>query len=84
MRLEHLLSGAKVSLRACILRRALRLVLVGYGKNTKDKETMGAGPGWDCVPASGGLAQPARASALQAEGQRFESVILHGAREKAR
>ena len=26
---------------------------------------------------SGGLAQLARASALQAEGQRFESVILH-------
>ena len=25
----------------------------------------------------GGLAQLARASALQAEGQRFESVILH-------
>ena len=26
---------------------------------------------------SGGLAQLARASALQAEGQRFDSVILH-------
>ena len=26
---------------------------------------------------NGGLAQLARASALQAEGQRFESVILH-------
>jgi hypothetical protein len=26
---------------------------------------------------SGGLAQLARASALHAEGQRFESVILH-------
>ena len=33
----------------------------------------------------GGLAQLARASALQAEGQRFESVILHisaGSRER--
>ena len=29
------------------------------------------------VLCSGGLAQLARASALQAEGQRFESVILH-------
>jgi hypothetical protein len=28
---------------------------------------------------NGGLAQLARASALQAEGQRFESVILHRA-----
>ena len=29
------------------------------------------------LPLEGGLAQLARASALQAEGQRFESVILH-------
>ncbi len=29
---------------------------------------------------NGGLAQLARASALQAEGQRFESVILHEAK----
>ena len=29
------------------------------------------------VLCPGGLAQLARASALQAEGQRFESVILH-------
>ena len=37
---------------------------------------------WDYIMAYinhilGGLAQLARASALQAEGQRFESVILH-------
>ena len=30
----------------------------------------------------GGLAQLARAPALQAGGQRFESVILHSLREK--
>ena len=30
-------------------------------------------------PSSGGLAQLARAPALQAGGQRFESVILHHA-----
>ena len=29
------------------------------------------------APATGGLAQLARAPALQAGGQRFESVILH-------
>ena len=32
---------------------------------------------WHCPSFSGGLAQLARASALHAEGQRFESVILH-------
>ena len=32
----------------------------------------------------GGLAQLARASALHAEGQRFESVILHTSREGKR
>ena len=35
--------------------------------------------GWQVY--SGGLAQLARASALQAEGQRFESVILHQEKE---
>ena len=30
-----------------------------------------------CAPVAGGLAQLARAPALQAGGQRFESVILH-------
>ena len=30
---------------------------------------------------NGGLAQLARASALHAEGQRFESVILHSIRD---
>ena len=38
-------------------------------------------PGTTCAGRrpldEGGLAQLARASALQAEGQRFESVILH-------
>ena len=32
----------------------------------------------------GGLAQLARASALHAEGQRFESVILHRALKKVK
>ena len=31
---------------------------------------------------TGGLAQLARASALHAEGQRFESVILHSGKEE--
>ena len=31
----------------------------------------------NCLSVSGGLAQLARAPALQAGGQRFESVILH-------
>ena len=34
------------------------------------------------LAAHGGLAQLARAPALQAGGQRFESVILHGSRRK--
>ena len=34
-----------------------------------------------CYRIYGGLAQLARASALQAEGQRFESVILHQGRK---
>ena len=44
-------------------------VLVGWGRD-----------GTSCTLGYyviGGLAQLARASALQAEGQRFESVILH-------
>ena len=32
---------------------------------------------WDYALGAGGLAQLARAPALQAGGQRFESVILH-------
>ena len=32
---------------------------------------------WDYFASHGGLAQLARAPALQAGGQRFESVILH-------
>ena len=48
------------------------------GVGTREQESLlqdirqGTAP---CRP--GGLAQLARASALQAEGQRFESVILH-------
>ena len=42
---------------------------------------------WQCVSGSslilGGLAQLARAPALQAGGQRFESVILHSVCENA-
>ena len=34
-------------------------------------------PARDCYSSQGGLAQLARAPALQAGGQRFESVILH-------
>ena len=36
-----------------------------------------SGEGASLTPHSGGLAQLARAPALQAGGQRFESVILH-------
>ena len=44
-------------------------VLVGWGQTVRVLVRF--------VLCSGGLAQLARASALQAEGQRFESVILH-------
>ena len=37
----------------------------------------------DAAPETGGLAQLARAPALQAGGQRFESVILHDVRLKS-
>ncbi len=46
------------------------MVRVHAGPRMRD-EVMG-------LSLSGGLAQLARAPALQAGGQRFESVILHG------
>ena len=63
MRLEHLLSGADVSL-VVVFEREMRFFLFSISSCTRNA-------------LYGGLAQLARAPALQAGGQRFESVILH-------
>ena len=74
MRLEHLLSGEDVDewlsfkfRQAAFAARPLlfSVVCTAYGGLPF------------CGGRSGGLAQLARAPALQAGGQRFESVILH-------
>ena len=64
MRLEHLLSGAAFP---------ERLDLKGSGLG-EIRMSLSGPVG---ISPFGGLAQLARASALHAEGQRFESVILH-------
>ena len=69
MRLEHLLSGAR--------RRSVRET-GSHSAGTEAIDTTGAfGSCYSHSIAFGGLAQLARAPALQAGGQRFESVILH-------
>ena len=63
MRLEHLLSGADVLVVACMVCFFILLLAAFLGTTRR--------------LFYGGLAQLARAPALQAGGQRFESVILH-------
>ena len=57
-------------------------VLIENGKlKVENDKSLRLGPSFFLILSSqffeGGLAQLARASALHAEGQRFESVILH-------
>ena len=64
MRLEHLLSGADV--------------FFSYFRSVVQERGLSFFPSsCACAALYGGLAQLARAPALQAGGQRFESVILH-------
>ena len=71
MRLEHLLSGALTPYRVAArtdVHYSARCLRLGTETSAKVKRR---------ATFHGGLAQLARAPALQAGGQRFESVILH-------
>ena len=70
MRLEHLLSGALTPYRVAArtdVHYSARCLRLGTYLIRESKD----------ATFHGGLAQLARAPALQAGGQRFESVILH-------
>ena len=68
MRLEHLLSGENASNEELSLLMMIRNYFIKWFVPSSS---------CNCLSVSGGLAQLARAPALQAGGQRFESVILH-------
>ena len=75
MRLEHLLSGEDVDTLYVIVQNVRQVAFAARPLPFLCLMYRICGvPLWD---PSGGLAQLARAPALQAGGQRFESVILH-------
>ncbi len=75
MRLEHLLSGESAQeFEVAKSDRCSRQTRSGYNDRTRIGTTLKG-------LLKGGLAQLARAPALQAGGQRFESVILHNEKE---
>ena len=59
-------------------------ILLSCGKDISAREKMrfGRTAGASLAAGDGGLAQLARAPALQAGGQRFESVILHDRKKR--
>ena len=92
MRLEHLLSGARMPFRGGFLSVSVYLLCLPFlflsvpSRATESYSSVGQSATlimWRsavqvCLGLlRGGLAQLARAPALQAGGQRFESVILH-------
>ena len=74
MRLEHLLSGADADCLGAVSRSGPK------ERSQRPSDRKNGFWEYDFLMAGllkGGLAQLARAPALQAGGQRFESVILH-------